>query len=266
MVTSRIAVRPAAGSPHPHHKVLPSRDARSLLLLRKVGDSSRELQIPAPSSRDVKRSRLNCGQFAANSRKFADFLSQDFKVPRRCHGPLGHSPWHGAHRCCWHAFSRTAGAVWRPCSRSASFRWSARSAPRSITAAPMPCAAPCRTLSIRPRSCCRRTRKASTASQLAQKASELFHVDVRSARGQQRPGHQQFSSPQQGSFNLTVSGSATVPTMFWRLIGQPQIDINTSGEVVWGIKKLNLALAFDNTGSMASTARWPRSRRPPTIS
>jgi uncharacterized protein YegL len=43
--------------------------------------------------------------------------------------------------------------------------------------------------------------------------------------------------------------------MFWRIIGHPQIDISASGEVVWGNKKLNIALAFDNTGSMASSGK-----------
>ena len=38
-------------------------------------------------------------------------------------------------------------------------------------------------------------------------------------------------------------------------MGQPQIDITASGEVLWGIKKLNLALALDNTGSMASSGK-----------
>ena len=65
----------------------------------------------------------------------------------------------------------------------------------------------------------------------------------------------QFSSPQQGSFTLKLSGSATISTIFWRLMGQPQIDITASGEVLWGIKKLNLALALDNTGSMASSGK-----------
>ena len=31
--------------------------------------------------------------------------------------------------------------------------------------------------------------------------------------------HQLFTSPQQGSFTLTLSGTATLNTMFWRLIG-----------------------------------------------
>ena len=49
-----------------------------------------------------------------------------------------------------------------------------------------------------------------------------------------------------------MTGSATVDTIFWRVIGQNEVNITASGEVVWGIKKLNLALALDNTGSMAN--------------
>jgi Flp pilus assembly protein TadG len=63
----------------------------------------------------------------------------------------------------------------------------------------------------------------------------------------------QFSSPQQGNFKLTVSGTATMTTVFWKLVGQEQLNISAIGEVIWGIKKLNLALALDNTGSMASS-------------
>ena len=33
------------------------------------------------------------------------------------------------------------------------------------------------------------------------------------------------------------------------------MNITATGEVVWGIKKLNLALALDNTGSMASSGK-----------
>ena len=35
----------------------------------------------------------------------------------------------------------------------------------------------------------------------------------------------QFTSPQQGSFNLSVSGAADISTMFWRLMGQEQVHI-----------------------------------------
>ena len=41
----------------------------------------------------------------------------------------------------------------------------------------------------------------------------------------------------------------------WRVMGTQQVAITASSEVVWGIKKLNLALALDNTGSMASSGK-----------
>ena len=92
-------------------------------------------------------------------------------------------------------------------------------------------------------------------AQLTQKANVYFSAMFDRPEAANVQVSQQFTSPQQGSFALTVSGSATVATMFWRLIGQPNIDVTASGEVVWGIKKLNLALALDNTGSMASSGK-----------
>jgi len=94
-----------------------------------------------------------------------------------------------------------------------------------------------------------------TGAQLTQKANVYFTSMFDRPEAANVQVSQQFTSPQQGSFSLTVSGSATVATMFWRLIGQPNIDVTASGEVVWGIKKLNLALALDNTGSMASSGK-----------
>jgi Flp pilus assembly protein TadG len=93
------------------------------------------------------------------------------------------------------------------------------------------------------------------APQLDAKATSYFNSLFTRPEAGNVQVTQQFGSPQQGSFNLKVSGTATVDTMFWRLIGQPQIAISASGEVTWGIKKLNLALALDNTGSMASSGK-----------
>ncbi len=94
-----------------------------------------------------------------------------------------------------------------------------------------------------------------SGAQLTQKANVYFTSMFDRPEAANVQVTQQFTSPQQGSFSLTVSGTATVATMFWRLIGQPNIDVTASGEVVWGIKKLNLALALDNTGSMASSGK-----------
>jgi hypothetical protein len=43
--------------------------------------------------------------------------------------------------------------------------------------------------------------------------------------------------------------------VFTKLLGQTQIGFSASTEVLWGIKKLNIALALDNTGSMASSGK-----------
>ena len=53
-------------------------------------------------------------------------------------------------------------------------------------------------------------------------------------------------------FTLKVTGSATISTIFWRLMGRR--DRHQRQRVLWGIK-LNLALALDNTGSMASSGK-----------
>jgi Flp pilus assembly protein TadG len=92
-------------------------------------------------------------------------------------------------------------------------------------------------------------------AQLAEKATAYFNSMFNRPEAGNVQVTPEFSSPQQGSFTLKLNGSATISTLFWRLMGQPQIDITASGEVLWGIKKLNLALALDNTGSMASSGK-----------
>jgi Flp pilus assembly protein TadG len=59
-----------------------------------------------------------------------------------------------------------------------------------------------------------------------------------------------FTNPGTGSFKLTLAATGRVPTSFTKLIGQEKIDINVSNEIVWGVKRLELALALDVTGSM----------------
>ena len=91
--------------------------------------------------------------------------------------------------------------------------------------------------------------------QLAQKATSYFTSQFDRPEASNVAVTQELTSPQQGSFNLKINGSASVSTMFWRMMGQEQINITATGEVTWGFKKLNLALAFDNTGSMASSGK-----------
>jgi Flp pilus assembly protein TadG len=91
-----------------------------------------------------------------------------------------------------------------------------------------------------------------TSAQLSTAATTYFNALFHRPEALNVQVSQQFATPQPGMFSIKLTGSASVNTVVWRLIGQNQMNITASGEVVWGIKKLNLALALDNTGSMSS--------------
>ncbi len=94
-----------------------------------------------------------------------------------------------------------------------------------------------------------------TGAQIDQKATGYFNAMFARPEVQNVQITQQLTTPQQGSFILNVSGTGTVSTSFARIIGQPEINLSASSQVVWGIKKLNLALVLDNTGSMAQSGK-----------
>ena len=64
-----------------------------------------------------------------------------------------------------------------------------------------------------------------------------------------------FTTPQQGSFRLDLTRPERSPPLSRRCSVIRIIDINVTSEVLWGMKKLELALALDNTGSMASSGK-----------
>lgn len=61
-----------------------------------------------------------------------------------------------------------------------------------------------------------------------------------------------FSKESSGS-KVNVTATGRVATSFTKVVGQDHMDISVNSQVVWGIKKLELVLALDNTGSMASS-------------
>jgi Flp pilus assembly protein TadG len=63
-----------------------------------------------------------------------------------------------------------------------------------------------------------------------------------------------FSDLGSGKYKLTLAGKATMPTTFMNF-WQANVDIGTDSQVIWGYKKLELALALDNTGSMSSNSK-----------
>jgi Flp pilus assembly protein TadG len=94
-----------------------------------------------------------------------------------------------------------------------------------------------------------------TGADLASSVTTIFNAQFNRPEVQNVTITHAFSAPQQGSFSLKLTGTATVPTRFATLIGTSELTVSATAEIVWGIKKLNLALALDNTGSMASNGK-----------
>ena len=91
--------------------------------------------------------------------------------------------------------------------------------------------------------------------QISAKATSFFNAQFNRPEVANVQVTANLQSPQQGSFVLDVTASGNVPTTFTRLLGQEQLDIGSSAQVKWGVKKLELALVLDNTGSMASNGK-----------
>jgi Flp pilus assembly protein TadG len=57
------------------------------------------------------------------------------------------------------------------------------------------------------------------------------------------------------SSQVTVNASSSVKTEFMRIMGFQSLKVAVDSQVKWGGKKLHVALALDNTGSMASAGK-----------
>jgi Flp pilus assembly protein TadG len=58
-----------------------------------------------------------------------------------------------------------------------------------------------------------------------------------------------------GGSQVTVSGTATIPTDFMGIIGYNSLSIGGTATATWGNNRLRVALVLDNTGSMADSGK-----------
>ena len=93
-----------------------------------------------------------------------------------------------------------------------------------------------------------------TTAQLLAKAKSVFDANFHAGDVKNVVVTPTFTTLASGSFSLKLTGSGTVDTTIAG-IWQPTMDIGTSTEVVWGMKRLELVLALDNTGSMAFSSK-----------
>ncbi len=87
-------------------------------------------------------------------------------------------------------------------------------------------------------------------NQLIQPAARILLVDAH------------FDTPVQGSFILTMTATVQVDMTFMGVVQKimastnpDTIEISASSEAKWGMKRLELALVLDNTGSMAQSSK-----------
>ncbi len=89
-----------------------------------------------------------------------------------------------------------------------------------------------------------------TSAQLNEKAKNYFLANFNRPEVQNIVVTPTFTQPQSGNFTLDMKSTGTVKTTFTG-IWQSALSIGAKSQVNWGMKKLELALALDNTGSMA---------------
>jgi Flp pilus assembly protein TadG len=63
------------------------------------------------------------------------------------------------------------------------------------------------------------------------------------------------TSTTSGGSQVTVSGTAAIPTSFMGIVGYSSVNIGGTATATWGNKRLRVALVLDNTGSMASSGK-----------
>ena len=90
------------------------------------------------------------------------------------------------------------------------------------------------------------------SGQVQQKAKSYFNAQF--TRSDVRNLKLTFELVTNGPGDFTVIGEATakMDTAMAQIIGYNKMDLRTTSQVRWGFKALELALALDNTGSMAS--------------
>lgn len=90
-----------------------------------------------------------------------------------------------------------------------------------------------------------------TQAQLNTQGWQIFKANLGNISVELTQGNLQISTPSTGKLVLSVSGQ--YQPAITGVIGINHFPVGARAEVTWGIKKLELALALDNTGSMQSS-------------
>ena len=102
-----------------------------------------------------------------------------------------------------------------------------------------------------------------TASQINAKAQLYFAALYTNTDAQSVSISATYTANTGTGSTIQVKGSGAVTTDFMKVAGFPNINFNTTSTAAWGNVRMRVAMALDNTGSMAHDGKMPRCRRPP---
>jgi Flp pilus assembly protein TadG len=91
-----------------------------------------------------------------------------------------------------------------------------------------------------------------TGKQVQNKAKKYFNAQFNHAGVKKLDITFNMVSNGPGDFTVLAEATGHIDTSIAQVIGKKTIDLRTNAQVRWGFKALELALALDNTGSMAA--------------
>lgn len=96
---------------------------------------------------------------------------------------------------------------------------------------------------------------AMSTSQINQQAQAYFNALYKHPEAQNVVVNATYTNSATSGSKIVMTGTATMPTDFMKVVGFPNLEFGGSSTTVWGTTKLRVALVLDNTGSMSSAGK-----------
>ncbi|HYW61760.1 MAG TPA: pilus assembly protein [Bradyrhizobium sp.] len=96
-----------------------------------------------------------------------------------------------------------------------------------------------------------------TTAQIATKAQAYFAALYTNSDAKSVSVNATYTPSSAMGSTVQVTGSGAVTTDFMKVAGFPNINFNSSSTAAWGTVRMRVAMALDNTGSMADDGKMP---------
>jgi len=94
-----------------------------------------------------------------------------------------------------------------------------------------------------------------TGDQIAPRAQSYFNALYTQTGVQSIAVSATYTANTTSGSTIKVDGSGTLATQFMKVVGFPQMGISSSSTATWGSTRMRVAMALDNTGSMADDGK-----------